>query len=351
MAAPSPGDVAVRNRLNLDLADGVMLGVVLIWGANNVIVKAVLDELAPLAYVFGRFLIVVILLLGWLGLRRQVRVPARADWPRFVVAGLSGFALYNLLFTVGLDTTSAFSVALLISLGPVFTLLLASLLGIERTRSGQWAAAAVAAIGVVVFVADKVASGLPAGGDWLSLMAAASFAVYSLATRPLVVRYGSTVTTLWAALIGLVAVIPVTWPAVARQDWRGLSGEAWWSLLYASALSMLLAYTIWSWAIARGGVGRTVPYLFLVPIVSGVMAALWLDEQFGPLKIVGAGLVLVGTAGVRLATAHRADLSRPRQTGYSGTTGDVAKAGGGYGAGTATHRRSARQPGRDQPAR
>jgi hypothetical protein len=44
--------------------------------------------------------------------------------------------------------------------------------------------------------------------------------------------------------------------------------------LYASALSMLLAYTPWAWGIVRSGVGRTVPYLFLVPIVSGVAAAI-----------------------------------------------------------------------------
>jgi O-acetylserine/cysteine efflux transporter len=63
---------------------------------------------------------------------------------------------------------------------------------------------------------------------------------------------------------------------------------------------MLVAYTLWAWAIARRGIGRTVPYLFLIPIATAVLAALILGEQFGAVKIGGAGLVLVGTALVRL---------------------------------------------------
>ena len=307
----------------VDVADGVMLAVVLIWAANNVVVKAVLDELAPLAYVLGRFVIVVALLFGWLALRRVPLRPVRADLPLFALAGLSGYAIYNAFFTVGLDRTSAFSVALLISLGPVFTLLFATLLGIERARRGQWLGVGCAAVGVAVFVGDKLRGGVPAGGDLLSLLAAASFAVYSLATRPLVGRYGAPVTTAWSALIGLVAVAPFALPAATQQDWRGLSPGAWASLLYASAVSMLVAYALWAWAIERRGLGRTVPYLFLIPVVTGLLAALFLDERFGTLKLVGALLVLVGTALVRLlgtgapmaATRSSAPMPLPGRSG------------------------------------
>ena len=276
-----------------------MLAVVLIWAANNVIVKTVLDELSPLAYVLGRFLIVVVLVFAWLAVRRGLHRPEPADVPLFVLAGVSGYAAYNALFTVGLERTSAFSVALLISLGPVFTLLFARLLGIERARPRQWLGVVCAALGVAVFVGDTLRSDTPATGDALSLLAAAAFAVYSLATRPLVRRYGAPVATAWSALVGLVAIAPFALQAAGRQDWRGLSFGAWASLVYASALSMLVAYTLWSWAIERRGVGRTVPYLFLVPVVTGLLAVFLLDERFGPFKVVGGLLVLVGTALVR----------------------------------------------------
>lgn len=296
-----------RPARGLDVADGVMLAVVVIWAANNVIVKATLDELSPLAYVLGRFAIVVALVFAWLGARRGLRRPDTADWPLVILAGISGYAVYNALFTVGLERTSAFSVALLISLGPVFTLLLAALLGMERVRPAQWLGVACAAAGVAVFVGDKLLSGAPTGGDGLSLLAAAAFSVYSLATGPLVRRYGAPNATAWPALVGLAVVVPFAWPAAGRQDWGGLGADAWASLLYASVLSMLVAYTLWSWAIERRGVGRTVPYLFMVPVVSGVLAALVLGEQFGPWKIAGGLLVLAGTGLVRGLSSARSE--------------------------------------------
>ncbi len=153
-----------RRGGTLDIADGVMLAVVGIWAANNVIVKATLDELSPLAYVLGRFLIVVALVFAWLLLRRRLRLPEAADWPLVALAGISGYAVYNALFTVGLERTSAFSVALLVSLGPVFTMLLAAVLRLERVAPGQWLGVVFAAAGVAVFVGDKLRSGVSAGG-------------------------------------------------------------------------------------------------------------------------------------------------------------------------------------------
>lgn len=325
----------------IDVADGAMAAVVLIWAVNNVVVKAVLDELDPLAYLLARFVIVVLLVFAWLGARRGLPRPRREDVARFFVAGLSGYAVYNALFTVGLARTSAFSVAVLISLGPVFTLLFATLLGTERARGGQWLGAAVAAGGVALFVGDKAAAGGAAEGyspvgDLLSLVAAAAFAVYSLATAPLVDRYGAPAATAWSALVGLVAIAPFSLPAAARQDWAGLGLGAWGSLLYASAVSMLLAYSLWAWAIARRGVGRTVPYLFLVPVVTGTLAALFLGERFGALKVGGAALVLVGTAIVRVvggvgppATGGTTASGQPSAPGAAGAaaSGRLDRAG------------------------
>ena len=141
-----------------------MPGVVVIWAANTVFVKAVLDEVSPMAYVVARFAIVVLLLFGWLAARRHLHLPARTDWPPLGLSGLSGYAIYQALFTVGLNKTSAFSGSVLLSLGPVFTLLLAVALGMERVRARQWLGALIATVGVVLFVGESISRGL-AGVD------------------------------------------------------------------------------------------------------------------------------------------------------------------------------------------
>lgn len=50
----------------------------------------------------------------------------------------------------------------------------------------------------------------------------------------------------------------------------------------------------------RGGVVRTAPYLFLIPVATGIMSVAVLGEAFTPAKIGGAMMVLTGTTLVRV---------------------------------------------------
>jgi drug/metabolite transporter (DMT)-like permease len=288
------------NQTSVDIADLVMLMVVTVWAGNNVLTKSALGEsISARTYVFLRLLIVAVLLFGLLGLRRQNLTIPRAGYGRFLLAGISGYAAYNLLFVLGLARTSAFSAAILVATAPVITLLLAAALRIEQVRARQWIGVLVAFTGVAIFVGEKLLNGRPASGDALNLLAAVAFAVYGLTTQDLVREYGAQVTTAWSVVIGFVAVLPFTVPAVIDEDWHALQWRGWIAVLYAAVLSMLLAYTLWSWAIGRRGAGRTVPYLFLIPVFTGILAMIFLDDTIGRYQLIGAAFALTGVALAR----------------------------------------------------
>jgi drug/metabolite transporter (DMT)-like permease len=277
-----------------------MLLVAVIWAVNNIFTKAILnDRIDPLPYVFCRFALVAVLLFAWLRLRRIDLHVRREDYRPFLLAGLTGYAAYNLLFVIGLSRTTAFSAAIMISLGPIFTMVFAAVLRLERVRAIQWCGVACAFAGVALFVGEKLAGGRPAGGDVFNLIGAACFAVYSLATRPLIQRYGAPTVTAWSVFIGLVAVTPIALPSLLDEEWGRVGPTGWAALFYAGAFSMLIGYTLWGWAIKRQGVGRTVPFLFLVPILTGVLSTLFLDERLTAMKVTGAMLVLAGVALAR----------------------------------------------------
>lgn len=282
----------------VDIADAMMFLVAWVWAANDVIVKWAVEDIDPVAYVLSRFALVVLLLFPWLRWQRSSLRIHRADWLPLALSGVIGFAVYNLFFTLGLAHTTAFSGALLVSLGPVFALLLAAIIGMEVVRPVQWFGVAVSLTGMGVFVWEKLAGDLPARGDFLSLLAALFWAIYSLLAHRLG-KYPAPVVTAWSALIGFLVAIPIGIGPVLDQDWGSVSLGGWAAMLYSSALSMLVAYSLWSWAIARRGVGRTVPYMFLVPILAGTLSHIFLDEDFGLLKIAGAALVLAGIGLVR----------------------------------------------------
>ncbi|MFM8592902.1 MAG: DMT family transporter, partial [Chloroflexota bacterium] len=119
-------------------------------------------------------------------------------------------------------------------------------------------------------------------------------------------NYGAPTATAWAVLVGFLIITPITWRDARAQDWNAVGPIGWAGLFFAAYVSLLVGYNLWTWAIQRAGVGRTAPYLLVLPVLTGIMSAVLTGERFGPLKVLGAVLVLAGTAVVRLVAGRAA---------------------------------------------
>src|SRR5256885_15747694 len=86
-------------------------------------------------------------------------LPRREDLPRFVACGLIGHAAHVGLVFWGINLSTAFSSALVLTSCPLFTLLLLALLGAERLRARQVAGALGALAGAAPFLSGKFAVG------------------------------------------------------------------------------------------------------------------------------------------------------------------------------------------------
>ena len=157
-------DHAARERVALWAA----LALILCWGANFSVQKAVFAALTPGGFLFVRYLIMplaaALLLFAHFGTR----------WPRLCAAscgssslGVTGHLLHVGLVTYGIHWSTAFSSSLILAIGPVFTLLILRWHGSEHLTRGQVAGVALAVCGVLVFLSDKlmVAQWQAGGGD------------------------------------------------------------------------------------------------------------------------------------------------------------------------------------------
>ncbi len=288
----------LKTRFGPELAQ---FTVVMLWASTFVVAKAAFLEVRPLAFLFARFVIMVVVAFAvLLALRRGAALWVdRSDWGLFALAGLTGYTLYQLGFILGLSRTSPFSSSLLIAMVPLFTVLILAVKG-EPTPMQGWIGLGVALIGVAIFLLDK--RGASAGtllGDALSIGAAVCFALYGIITRPLVRKYPAETYTAWSVLAGAVPLFLVTLPDAIQQDWTAISTGAWVSIVYLAIFPVYLAYILWNFAIARRGVAAASAFGLLVPIVAGVLSAVLLGEPFGPFKLLGAALVLAGLVIVR----------------------------------------------------
>jgi drug/metabolite transporter (DMT)-like permease len=293
----------------LALAAGLL--VVVVWGANFTVQKALFDVLPPAAFLFARYLLMpfcaALLLMhsnGW----RWLRLPRR-DALQLAWLGILAHTLHVSMVTFGIHWSTAFSSALIMACTPVFTLLILHHSGHERLRRPQVLGVALACGGVLVFLSDKLLGRQWAatGGDLMMLFAASLFSYYTVMTKPLIQRHGGVAVMAYATVAGSPLLVLLGLPAAWSAPWDEMRAFHWLLLLWASLVSAFLGWLVWGWVNARRGVGRTAPLQYLMPLVAGVVAWLATGERFTAAKIIGAAVTLGGVALAQFATRDARD--------------------------------------------
>ena len=232
--------------------------------------------------------------------------PKREDLPRFVACGLVGHALHVGLVFWGISLSTAFSSALVLTSGPLFTLLILAALGAERLRTAQVAGTLVALAGIAVFLSDKFMRGVASAGigDAVLLGAAAAFSLYTVIARPITERYGPLAVLCYSLAFGAPLMLLVSFPAFLDANLDALTPVVWLGLFWSIVLSSVLGWLVWAWVNAVRGVARSAPLMYLPPPIAGVVAWLTLGEQFTPVKMAGAALTMAGVAWAQFGGGH-----------------------------------------------
>lgn len=294
----------------------IAIVLMVVWGVNFSVTKTILDQVPVAALLFVRFLWMLLLglcLLAWLyrGRLRQ-SLPSRRDWPRFIAAGLIGHTAHVGIVTWGLHLSTPFSSSLVLTSGPLWTLLILTALGAERLRRAQVIGTLAAFLGILLFMSDKFSSGvLRAGlGDLVLLFAAGLFSLYTVVARPLTSRYGAPVLLGYTLLVGAPPVLIFTLPAFLAEPWRALPASIWLWMFYAVTISSFLGWLGWAWINQVRGVARSAPLMYMMPPIAGVVSWITLGEIFTWLKITGALVTMAGVAWAQFGSVWRHTVSQ-----------------------------------------
>ena len=303
--APAGGLATDRSRQALAAA----LILIVVWGANFTVQKAIFEALSPGGFLFVRYLIMPVAAAGLLFARFGVRWPrlSRSDAFALLRLGLIGHLLHVGLVTYGIHWSTAFSSSLILACGPVFTLLILHWHGHEQLTRGQVAGVGVACLGVVAFLSDKLFGGQwqASAGDLVLLVSASLFSYYTVASKPLIERLGGVTVMTYAVLFGSVPIVVLSLPAGLAVQWREIGPAIWAGTFYAVIVSAFFGWLVWGWINAIRGVARTAPLMYLMPPVAGFVAWALTGERYTLIKIAGAAITLAGVALAQFTSSPR----------------------------------------------
>jgi drug/metabolite transporter (DMT)-like permease len=285
--------------------DLLVLCVVLIWAATFSVIKFGLREIAPLPFATVRFTVAALLLVAWVWLQEGAPVISRGDWVRVSIVGLTVIGMYQALFTLGIDYTTASNSSLMLASIPAWTALFAVVSRQERLTRLQTAGIILSFFGVALAIRGRgeglVLTSQSVRGDLMTLIAAALYGFGAVVSKPLLSRYSSLRMMSIAIVCGSVFLILISWPQIIEQDWASVSLASWLGLAFTAVFGAGLAFVIWFKSIGEIGASRTSVYNNLIPPVAIVIAFLTLGETFTALQLVGGVVVLAGVSLTRFS--------------------------------------------------
>lgn len=297
-------------------ATGLMLILCLIWGLQQVVLKAVATDIAPLLQIALRSGAAA-LLVGALMLRRGERIFLRdGTWRPGLLVGFL-FALEFLLVGEGLRHTSASHMVVFLYTAPIFVALgLHWKLPAERLGGIQWLGIALAFTGIVLtfFGRQQPAGAAQPGnilwGDFLALLAGIAWAATTVVVRLSSLARASATRTLLYQLAA--AFVLLTFAAVVLgQTGIRHTPLAWGSLAFQALVVSFASYLAWFWLLRHYLASRLGVFSFLTPLFGMAFGVLLLDEPLEPSFLAGAALVLAGIVLVSGYGWFRVLLRRP----------------------------------------
>ena len=287
-------DATTPRKDHLDtLAICLLLACCMFWGLQQILVKAIMDEVAPLFQASLRCIGASALLLVWCRLR-GIRLFVR-DGSLF--AGLLAGGLFAAEFAciyLGLRETTASRLTIFLYTAPFWVAALVPLfVKSERLRPLQWLGMACAFVAVAFAMRESMGSG-NATGDFSGLAAGALWGLTTVVIRAHNLTRISPEKLLLYQIAATALVLPwLSWSLGETWsfDWSPL---AWGSMFAQTVIGAFASYLTWMWMLGRYPATRISVFVFLTPLFALLFGTWLLNESATPTLLAALALVALG---------------------------------------------------------
>lgn len=279
----------------------MLLICIISWGSVYPAGKVILANMSDYSLALWRFLISCVGLTIYCLLTRQAfpKLTFRQYVVLFVI-GLIGITGFNLGLFIGLKSTSATNGALISSLSPLVTSVIAAQLNRKKLTGRQWFSLIVSLCGVATVITDGSLDNLMHlslnRGDLFIFGAMLSWSLYTVLSQ-YVSHWLSpimfTLVTMFAGTIGLIVVCAALNPESPFLAVAHLPAFSLILLLYISIVATVMGYVFWIQGVKTFGPAGASMVYNLVPVFAALVAYM-LGQPLTEIQIIGMLIVLAG---------------------------------------------------------
>jgi len=222
----------------------------------------------------------------------------KANIPYLSLIGLLSVTAFNTLIYIAGHTTTALNLSLISITFPIFIIILAWIFLHERLTLNKGFGIVLVMAGVILLITNgdlaKLINISFAIGDLWVLLAAIIFAVYSILLKQKPKQMSIWTVQLTSFILGLLFLSPFfVWEIASVPPFEFNIGIIS-AILYIGIFASLTAFIFWHKAVETVGATKASMVYYTMPLFSGFLAYLFLDEKITIIHLYSVILIVSG---------------------------------------------------------
>jgi drug/metabolite transporter (DMT)-like permease len=200
----------------------------------------------------------------------------------------------------GLELSTAVNATILVSSVPVFTLLVALVLGQESFSVGKLIGVAVAfsGMGLLIDLSNFKMGGYFAGNLFI-LLNSFFYSIYLVKVKKMLMIYKPFTILTFVFIFASFEILPFTISDIMRFHISAVPAESYFPLFMVLTVGTLFPYLFNSLALKHAPSSFVAIYVYLQPVFAAVLAAIILGEIITFKMVISALLIILGVTIVR----------------------------------------------------
>ena len=274
------------------------IGATTIYGLNHTIAKGIMPNyMGPLAVVVLRVVGASILfwLLSFFGPKEKID---RTDYRRMLLCAVLGMGINMLVFFKGLALSTPINSAVIITITPIFVLILSIFLIKEKVTPRKIIGVIVGlsgALGLILF-GNEIRQDAPniALGNLYILLNALFYGAYLILVKTLIQKYHPFTFMKWLFSLGILICLPLGYQELTEVNWTNLPFEAIWKISFVILGTTFCTYLFNIYALTQLKASTVSTFIYVQPLIGIVYAVATGQDTLTSVKIIAACLVLLG---------------------------------------------------------
>ncbi|QKJ23757.1 DMT family transporter [Poseidonibacter lekithochrous] len=288
----------IKNKL---ITNGYVFALLatILWSGNFIVARDIRDIVDPFSLSFYRWFLATIILLPFaiVPLIKNIVIVKR-HFIYLSIVSILGVSLFNTLIYIASHTSSALNLSIISITFPIIVIIISRAIFKEHIGINKFTGILIVLAGVLLLITRGDISVLVNIsfniGDLWVLLAAISFAVYSILLRYKPKSLSMITFQLITFILGTMYLTPLYLMEFDTRIINEPTVTNTISILYIAICSSLLAFIFWNKSIELLGATKAGMIYYTLPIFTGSLAFIFLDEIISYVHLFSILLIFIG---------------------------------------------------------